>query len=64
MVGKSPSTLSSSNLDAIYNGWSTRLVKPGVSISFGTAKYTSGSSAGRAILTSAPNNWVIVDGGI
>jgi surface protein len=64
MVGKSPSTFSAANLDAIYNGWSTRPVKPGVSISFGTAKYTSGSSAGRAILTTAPNNWVIADGGI
>ena len=64
MKSKTSANFSASNLDAIYNGWSTRPVKPGVSISFGTAKYTSGSSAGRAILTSAPNNWVIVDGGI
>ena len=31
---------------------------------FGTAKYTAGSSAGRAILTGAPNNWNVIDGGL
>ena len=64
MIGKTTDTFSTTNLDAIYNGWSSRPVKTPISISFGTAKYTSASSAGRAILTSAPNNWVITDGGI
>jgi surface protein len=64
MAGKTPSTFSSANLDAIYNGWSSRPVQPNISISFGTAKYTAASSAGRAILTNAPNNWIITDGGI
>ena len=64
MLGKTTGTFSTTNLDAIYNGWSSRPVKTPISISFGTAKYTSASSAGRAILTSAPNNWVITDGGI
>jgi surface protein len=64
MASKTPTTFSSDNLDAIYNGWSTQSVKPNLSISFGTAKYTSASSAGRAILTSAPNNWTITDGGL
>lgn len=64
MRSKTPSTLSATNLDAIYNGWSSRPVKPNLTITFGTAKYTSASSAGRAILTSAPNNWTIIDGGI
>lgn len=64
MSTKTPLTFSTSNLDAIYNGWSSRPVKPNLSISFGTAKYTSASSAGRAILTSAPNNWTITDGGL
>jgi surface protein len=64
MHGKTPATFSTTNLDAIYNGWSSRPVKTPISISFGTAKYTSASSAGRAILTGAPNNWVITDGGI
>lgn len=64
MSGKTLSTFSASNLDAIYNGWSTSPIKPGISITFGTAKYTAASAAGRAILTGAPNNWVITDGGI
>jgi len=66
MIGKSAANFSSANLDAIYNGWSALAggVKPSININFGTAKYTSASSAGRAILTSAPNNWVITDGGI
>lgn len=66
MAGKTAATYSTANMDAIYNGWSALGggVKPGVNISFGTAKYTAASSAGRAILTGAPNNWVITDGGI
>ncbi len=64
MASKTPATFSSANLDAIYNGWSTRPVIAGISIKFNTAKYTAASSAGRLILTSAPNNWVITDGGI
>lgn len=64
MTGKTPATFSSTNLDAIYNGWSSRPVKPNVSISFGTAKYTAAGQAGKNILTGAPNNWTIIDGGI
>ncbi|WP_294962375.1 BspA family leucine-rich repeat surface protein [uncultured Flavobacterium sp.] len=56
--------LSPSNLNALYNGWSSRPVKPSLTIHLGSAKYTSASSASRAILTGAPNNWVISDGGI
>jgi hypothetical protein len=56
---------SPTNLDKIYNGWSTRTVRPGTSgqttILF-TSKFTNASLAGRNILTSAPNNWTIVDG--
>jgi len=65
MLGKTPATFSTTNLDAIYNGWSLlTFVDTGQDISFGTAKYTAGASAGRAILTGAPNNWLIYDGGI
>ena len=64
MNTKNTTTFSTTNLDAIYNGWSTRPVLASKSISFGTAKYTSAASAGRAILTSAPNLWTITDGGI
>ena len=64
MSGKTPASFSTTNLDAIYNGWSTRPVKTPITISFGTAKYTAAGAAGRAILTGAPNNWAITDGGI
>ncbi|MCD0470491.1 BspA family leucine-rich repeat surface protein [Flavobacterium sp. JAS] len=64
MQGKTSSTFSSANLDAIYNGWSSRVIKPSISIDFGSAKYTTASSTARAILTGTPNNWQITDGGI
>lgn len=64
MQGKTFTNYSSANLDAIYNGWSLLSVQPNLTISFGTIKYTAGASAGRLVLTSAPNNWNITDGGI
>ena len=64
MVSKIPTTFSTANLDAIFNGWSTRPVLPNKSISFGTAKRTAASTSGRAILTSSPNLWTITDGDI
>lgn len=64
MFGKTPSTFSTTNLDAIYNGWSSRSVKTPITVSFGSAKRTAASTAGRGILTEAPNNWAITDGGI
>ena len=64
MVGKSSFNYDASKLDAIYNKWSLLTLKPNVPISFGTIKYTAAGSAGKAILTSAPNNWTIIDGGI
>jgi surface protein len=67
MVGKTPLTFSTTNLDAIYNGWSTKNPQTGLSINFGSANYTSASSAGKAILTgstlSGGYNWTIIDGG-
>jgi hypothetical protein len=64
MHGKNPSTFSTANLDAIYNGWSSRTVKTPITITFGSTKRTSASNAGKSILTASPNNWVITDGGI
>jgi surface protein len=64
MSGKTPANFSSTNLDAIYNGWIVNGVKPNINISFGTAKYTSAGVTGRAILTNpAGYNWTITDGG-
>lgn len=63
MAGKTFEDYSSDNYDALLIGWSSRPVQPNLSINFGTIKYSSAAIAARAILTSAPNNWTIVDGG-
>lgn len=64
MSTKTPTTFGAVNLNAIYNGWSTRVLKANLEIDFGSSKYTSGSAPGKAIITSAPNNWVVRDGGV
>jgi len=64
MAEKTILNFSLSNLDAIYNGWSSRPVKPSTTVSFGYVRYTAASAASRAILTGAPNNWSITDGGM
>lgn len=51
MLGKTPSTFSTANLDAIYNGWTNRVLQPSNVIDFGTAKYTAASTPGRSLLT-------------
>jgi surface protein len=64
MLGKTAANYSAANLDSIYNGWSSRAVNPNISITFGAIKFTAAGVAGKAILTGAPNNWTITDGGI
>jgi hypothetical protein len=54
---------SAENLDSIYNGWSQLTLNPNISINFNNIKYTSTGQAGKDILTNAPNNWSITDGG-
>ena len=63
MAGKNNSNYSAANLDSIYNKWSLLTVQPNININFNTIKYNSTSQAGRDVLTSAPNNWTINDGG-
>ena len=63
MTLKTPSTFSTANLSAIYDGWSSRTVSTGETITFGTAKYNASSQAGRDILTGGTNLWNITDGG-
>jgi surface protein len=64
MLSKTDLDYSAANYDALLIGWASRPVKPSISINFGTIKYTAVASAARTVLTSAPNNWTIVDGGI
>lgn len=47
--------------DKALLSWSQQTVQPNVNFHAGTAKYTE--SAAKAILTGAPNNWIITDGG-
>jgi surface protein len=64
MGGKTAANYSATNLDSIYNGWSSRPVKPNLNINFGSIKYTAAGQAGKNILLGAPNLWIISDGGI
>ena len=57
-------SFSSTNLDAIYNTWSTLTLQPGTSFTDTLPCYSLSAQAGRDILTNAPNNWIITDGGI
>jgi len=61
MASKTPATFSTTNLDAIYNGWIN--VQSSRVISFGTAKYSASGVSGRAYLTGT-KFWSIVDGGL
>jgi surface protein len=63
MLGKTDATFSTTNLNAIYNGWSTQAVQSSLDITFGTAKYTAAATAGRLILTGTAL-WTITDGGL
>ena len=53
-----------SQYDDVLLAWSTQTVKPNLIPNFGDAKYQASSQAARDILTSAPNNWIITDGGL
>jgi len=59
-----PNAYSVTNYSNLLIGWASRPVQPNRSINFSTNKYNSTAVAARAILTSAPNNWTIVDGGL
>jgi surface protein len=65
MLDKTPTTFPSTYLDNIYSGWSTQTLQhtTPITITFGTAQYTSAGLPGRNTLTSSPNNWIISDGG-
>jgi hypothetical protein len=68
MGSKTPSTFSASNLADIYTGWTSggKTVKTGLTISFGTAKYSSSAQSAKNLLTGATPTgygWIITDGG-
>ena len=63
MQNKTSANYNASYLDAIYNKWSQLPLQSGVTIGFGSIKYTSAGQAGRDILTTT-YGWTITDGGI
>jgi surface protein len=64
MANKTLLNYSTANYDALLIGWASRPVQPNINISFGTIKRTVVSTPSKLILTSPPNNWTIVDGGL
>ncbi|NJN41725.1 MAG: BspA family leucine-rich repeat surface protein, partial [Flammeovirgaceae bacterium] len=58
----SESGLSSLNYDLLLSAWSGLTLKPNVTFGAAGISYCAGAAA-RVILTSAPNNWAITDGG-
>jgi surface protein len=59
-----PNSFSTANYDLLLNAWSLQAIQPSVTIGFSAVQYTIATSqAARDILTNAPNNWTISDGG-
>ena len=55
---------STTNYDSLLIGWSAESIQSGVTFSGGTTQYSAGTAAtARGVLTGAPNNWTITDGG-
>ncbi len=57
--------LSNLNYNALLIGWASKTLKANVIFHADLCKYNSGAAAAaRLVLTSAPNNWTITDGGL
>jgi len=63
--GLTQTSFDTTNYDLLLTNWSTYSpLQTGVPFSAGTAKYSPGAAAtARGVLTSAPNNWIVTDGG-
>ncbi len=61
------SGLSTANYNALLSGWAALAqdtgVKPNVQFYADSIKYSPSAASARAVLTGAPNNWSITDGG-
>lgn len=64
MGGKTYNDYSAANYDDLLIGWASRPVLANKALNFNTIKRTSASNAAKLVLTSAPNNWTIIDGGL
>ena len=56
------STTSTANYDALLVSWAGKTLQSGLSINFGTSKYSAAGNVGRVILTGT-KGWTITDGG-
>lgn len=57
-------TLSTQNYTAILSGWGAQDVQNGIDFDGGNSKYSASALPFRNILTGAPKNWTITDGGM
>ena len=56
--------LSTASYDAALIAWSQQNVQSGVRLDVPLSQYSAGAATtARGVLTSAPNNWTIIDGG-
>jgi len=60
-----PGAITYNGLDTLYNGWVVDIaaMQSNVTINFGNSTFTSAGLAAKNILTGAPLNWTITDGG-
>jgi hypothetical protein len=58
------SSVNTANYNNLLLGWASRPVKPNISVNMGSVQYSAVAAGARSVLTSAPNNWTITDGGI
>jgi surface protein len=57
-------TLSTTNYNALLNGWAAQPVQQDVIFDAGNSVYTIATAGvAKTTLTTAPNNWIITDGG-
>ena len=59
----STTDFSQANYDLLLTGWSSRPVRPNLTLAMGSKRYSASSASGRAVLAGSPNNWTITDGG-
>lgn len=56
--------ISVANYDALLIGWAAQTVLPNGFLDAGSNQYSAAAVVARAVLTGAPNNWTINDGGL
>ena len=64
LMFSSNQAFSDTNYSNLLIGWAAQTVQPNVAFGAGLTQYSAGAAAtARGVLTGAPNNWTITDGG-